>query len=150
MADISFGAKNGYIPDLNQAKFNWHAGVQLQLPLFDGYRTRYQTEESQANLQAARAHSLDVRQQIASEVKQALADLHARQEKIRTSELQLQQADQALSLAKTQYEIGVITNLDLLVAQTSQHEASLKHTRALYEMILSRFALKETVGSRIW
>ena len=60
------------------------------------------------------------------------------------------QADQALALAKTQYEIGVITNLDLLVAQTSRYEANLQHIRALYEMILSRFTLRETIGGRIW
>jgi len=150
LASLSLGFKNGYIPDLNQAKLNWTAGVQLQVPLFDGFRTRYQTEAAQADLAAARAHSLDVREQIRSEVRQALAEIRARQEKIATSELQLEQAEQALILAKTQYEIGVITNLDLLVAQTSRHEANLQHIRALYEMILSRFALQQTIGNKIW
>ena len=150
LASLSLGYKNGYIPDLNQAKLNWTAGVQLQFPLFDGFRTHYQTEAAQADLAAARAHTQDVSEQIESEVRQALADIRARQEKIETSELQLEQAEQALSLAKTQYEIGVITNLDLLVAQTSRHEANLQHIRALYEMILSRFALQETIGNKIW
>ena len=150
MARISLGLKNGYIPNLNQAKINWMAGVQMQMPIFDGFNTRYKSEESQANLEAARAYSRDVTQQISSEVQQALEDIRAKQEKIRTTELQLVQAEQALSLARTQYEVGVITNLDLLVAQTSQHEANLQHTRALYEMIMSRFILQETIGQKIW
>jgi outer membrane protein TolC len=149
-ANVSLGLKNGYIPDLNKPTVNWIAGVGLQMPLFDGFRTHYKTEASKAGLEAARAHSRDVEEQIRSEVRQALADIRARQEKIRTSELQLEQADQALALAKTQYEIGVITNLDLLVAQTSRYEANLQHIRALYEMILSRFALRQTIGDRIW
>ena len=150
LANLSLGIKNGYIPDLNKPTLNWIAGVGLQIPIFDGYRTHYNTEASQADLEAARAHTRDVEEQIREEVRQALADIGAREEKIRTSELQLEQADQALSLAKTQYEIGVITNLDLLVAQTSRYEANLKHIRALYEMILSRFALQQTVGDKIW
>ena len=150
MARISLGLKNGYIPNLNQAKINWMAGVQMQMPIFDGFNNRYKSEESEANLEAAKSYSRDVAQQITSEVQQALEDIRAKQEKIRTTELQLVQAEQALSLARTQYQVGVITNLDLLVAQTSQHEANLQHIRALYEMIMSRFMLQETIGQKIW
>jgi len=58
----------------------------------------------------------------------------------------LEQAEQALSLAKKQYEIGVITNLDLLDPQTSHLEANLTHLRALYQMILSRYGLEKLLG----
>jgi outer membrane protein len=122
----------------------------MQMPIFDGFNNRYKSEESEANLEAAKSYSRDVAQQITSEVQQALEDIRAKQEKIRTTELQLVQAEQALSLARTQYQVGVITNLDLLVAQTSQHEANLQHIRALYEMIMSRFMLQETIGQKIW
>lgn len=149
-ANLLLGVKNGYFPDLNQAKVNWIAGAQVQMPLFNGFRTRYRKQESEANLAAARAHTRDVSQQVRSEVQQALADIRAKQEKIQATQLQLEQAEQALSLAKKQYEIGVITNLDLLDAQTSHLEANLNHLRALYQMILSRYALDKAVGSKIW
>lgn len=149
-ANLLLGVKNGYIPDLNEPKLNWVAGAQVQMPLFNGFRTRYRKQESEANLAAARAHTRDVSQQVRSEVQQALADIRAKQEKIQASRLQLEQAEQALALAKKQYEIGVITNLDLLDAQTSHLEANLNHLRALYQMILSRYALEKAAGSKIW
>jgi outer membrane protein len=149
-ANLLLGVKNGYFPDLNQAKVNWVAGAQVQMPLFNGFRTRYRKQESEANLAAARAHTRDVSQQVRSDVQQALADIRAKQEKIQATQLQLEQAEQALSLAKKQYEIGVITNLDLLDAQTSHLEANLNHLRALYQMILSRYALEKAAGSKIW
>jgi outer membrane protein len=149
-ASLSLGARNGYFPDLNEAKLNWIAGVEVQIPLFNGFQTRYQKEEADADLAAARAHTRNVSRQIDSEVKQALADIRAKQEKIRASELQLEQAKQALSLAQTQYKIGAITNLDLLDAETSHLQANLTHLRALYEMTLSRYALEEAAGSKIW
>lgn len=149
-ANLALGIKNGYIPDLNEPKVNWVAGAQVQMPLFNGFRTRYRKQESEANLATARAHTRDVSQQVRSEVQQALADIRARQEKIQATRLQLEQAEQALNLAKKQYEIGVITNLDLLDAQTSHLEANLNHLRALYQMILSRYALEKAGGSKIW
>jgi outer membrane protein TolC len=149
-ANLLLGVKNGYIPDLNQPKVNWVAGAQVQMPLFNGFRTRYRKQESEANLAAANAHTRDVSQQVRSEVQQALADIRARQEKIQATQLQLQQAEQALTLAKKQYEIGVITNLDLLDTQTSHLEANLNHLGALYQMILSRYALEKAAGSKIW
>jgi outer membrane protein len=149
-ANLLLGVKNGYIPDLNKPKVNWVAGAQVQMPIFNGFRTRYHRQESEANLAAARAHTRDVSQQVRSEVQQALADIRAKQEKIQATQLQLEQAEQALSLAKKQYEIGVITNLDLLDAQTSHLEANLTHLRALYQMVLSRYALDKAAGSKIW
>ena len=149
-ANLLLGVKNGYIPDLNEPRVNWVAGAQVQMPLFNGFRTRYRKQESEANLAAARAHTRDVSQQVRSEVRQALADIRAKQEKIQATQLQLEQAEQALSLAKKQYEIGVITNLDLLDTQTSHLEANLNHLRALYQMILSSYALEKTAGSKIW
>jgi len=149
-ASLSLGAKNGYFPDLNQAKLNWIAEVEVRMPIFNGFRTRYRKEEADAGLAAARAQTEELSRQIHSEVQQALADIQAKQEKIAASELQLEQAKQALSLARTQYDIGAITNLDLLDAQTSHLQANLKHVKAIYEMTLSWYALEEAAGSKIW
>ena len=38
---LSGGAKNGYIPDLNMPKANFVASIGLKVPIFDGLRSKY-------------------------------------------------------------------------------------------------------------
>jgi outer membrane protein len=148
--DVAAGFKNGYIPDLNTIKGNWDAGIQIQVPIFNGYRTRTKVDETRAKVNAAEAHTRDIERQIASETQQAIADVQASLEKIQTSELQIKQAEQAVAMAETRYNIGVITNLDLLDAQTSLSQAKLVHLKALYDFVRSRYALERAIGRKIW
>lgn len=144
------GFKNGYIPNLNQAKANFTAGVSLQIPVFNGRRSHYRTVGARADLDAVRARTAGIEQEVAGEVQQAVAALKASLDKIRNSEIQVRQAEQAISLANTQYEAGVVTNLDLLDAQTAYAQAKLIHLRALYQYTMSRNRLDQAVGAKMW
>lgn len=148
--NLTSGIKNGYVPDLNETKANYTAGLLMQIPLFNGRRTHYQYLEAEANLYAARAHSSDIQRQVISEVEQAITGVRSSLEKIRTSEVQLSQAEEALTMAKTRYEAGVITNLDLLDAQTTLSQAKLIRLRALYNYTVNLNILNKATGKRAW
>ena len=144
------GFKNGYIPNLNKLKANYTAGVEIQIPVFNGRRSHYQTAGARADLAAAKAHTAGLEQMVTSEVNQAVEALKASLDKIRNAEIQVQQAEQAVSLANTQYQAGVVTNLDLLDAQTAYAQAKLIHLRALYQYTMSRNRLDQAVGAKVW
>lgn len=144
------GFKNGYIPDLNQPTANYTAGISLQVPVFNGRKSHHQTAGAQADLAAAKEHTAGLEQTVASDVNQAVAALNASLDKIRNSEIQVQQAEEAISLANVQYEAGVVTNLDLLDAQTAYAQAKLIHLRALYQYTMSRNRLDQAVGAKVW
>jgi outer membrane protein len=147
---ISSGFKNGYFPGLNRMKANVAASLTLDLPLFDGYRTLHQEEQSHANLRAAQARTAEVRRRITAEVEQAMVATQADQEKIRNAEVQVDRAREAVAMAETQYRAGVITNLDLLDVETSMSEAKLLYLRAKYDYVASLNALDRATGRRIW
>jgi outer membrane protein TolC len=149
-ANIMYGFRNGYFPNLNTLKGNWIAGADLQVPLFNGHRTRGRVNEADANLSAAQAHTRDLERRAFAEIKQAIEDVTASLEKLQTSELQVRQAEDALSNARVRYDAGVITNLDLLDAQTSLSNARLVHLRALYDLVNSRYALDQATGAQPW
>jgi outer membrane protein len=148
--NLTLGAKNGYVPHLNAVKPNWVAGMSLDFPLFNGHRTRSQVEESEAGLSQARARTRALERTVTTQVQQAAASVQASQEKIRASELQVRQAEAALELANTRYQAGVVTNLDVLDAQTSLSEARLMELRARYDLVRSRYLLMRTVGDWRW
>ncbi|MEJ2216013.1 MAG: TolC family protein [Gemmatimonadota bacterium] len=148
--DVTVGGKNGYIPNLNEIKPNFVAAMAFQFPIFDGHLTRTRVSESEAAVQAAQARVLSLQRQVTTEVRQATAAVQASMDKIRASQLQVQQAQAALELARTRYQAGVITNLDILDAETSLSGARLMELRARYALVQSRYRLRQAVGQKVW
>ncbi|HVZ41221.1 MAG TPA: TolC family protein [Candidatus Kapabacteria bacterium] len=147
---VSGGVKNGFPPDLNAPKLNWAGGVRFSLPLFDGNRTRAAEQEAQANLAGATAAAEEVEGTITMEVQQAAADLQTSSRRLATVDMQVQQAGDALALARTRYTNGVITNLELLNAQAALQEAEFLRVQYQYSVAMSRLALARATGARVW
>jgi outer membrane protein TolC len=148
--NLTLGAKNGYVPHLNVVKPNWVAGMSLDFPLFNGHRTQNQVEVSEAGFSQAQARTRVLERNVTTQVEQAVASVRAGQEKIRAAELQVRQAEAALALAETRYQAGVITNLDVLDAQTSLSAARLAELKARYDLLQNWNLLRRSVGDRMW
>lgn len=148
--NVATGFKNGYEPNLNTWRGNYAAGLELKIPVFNGYKTKHQEAEADANLNSARAHTTDLEQQILSEVGQALAGVNSSLEKIASTEAQVRQAEEAVSMARVRYTAGVITNLDLLDAETALSQTKLIRLRAFYDYTVSLNALNRATGRRVW
>jgi outer membrane protein len=149
-ANLAYGIKNGFIPNLDVLRGNWVAGVKAEVPIFDGWRTDHQKEEAEATMLAEQARRRDIEQQVSSDVGQASADLQAADSKITISELQVQQAKEAVSIAQSRYETGTVTNLDLLDAQAAESTARLGNLQALYKYVMSKYELQRAIGANPW
>ena len=142
----SYGFKNGYQPDLHEIRQNWVAGVKASVPIFNGHLKAAKIEESEAGLNAASAHKRDLERAINKEIQQAAADFEASKLKLRTSRVQVDQAAQAVARAEVKYRDGVITNLDLIDAETSLAQARILYLQVVYRSMLSYYNLKKAVG----
>jgi outer membrane protein TolC len=149
-AFLEGGFKNGYFPDLNVLKANYVAGLSLRAPIFNGHLTRHQVQEAQANLDAARSRTRDVERQIGSNVRTVIAEVQANLEKVQNAQPQLEQARRAVAMAEVRYAAGVITNLDLLDAQTALSDAQLALLKAQYDLKISVYALQKAIGQKVW
>jgi len=147
--ELAYGAKNGYIPNLDVLLGNWVAGATLEVPLLDGGKTGSMKEEAEANARSAAEKTRDVQAQIEAEVLQAVADVQANRNKVETSDLQVQQAREAVSMASIRYENGVATNLDVIDAQTALAQAELLRLQALFHYVVSRYALERAAGGNL-
>ena len=145
----SYGFKNGYEPNLDVLRGNWAAGINASIPIFNGNLREAKVEEADANLKSSSAKILELERTIRSQVEQAAADLKASLLKIKTSELQVKQAKDAVSRAEVRYRDGVITNLDLIDAETSLSEAELLRLRVSYENVINSYSLMQAVGNKI-
>lgn len=144
------GAKNGYVPDLDVMKADWQAGVQLAVPIFNGFRTRSQEQEARAEYRAARERTEDMKLEIDSQVRQAIESMRASLQMLQTTEIQVRHAEQALAMAEVRYRSGVITNLDLLEAETALAQAKLRRVQTQYNYVTSWYALQRATGATPW
>ena len=143
------GWKNGYLPNLNFWKINYVAAVAAVVPIFNGHQTRAMKAEAQANLRTLEDRSKDVRGMVRTEVLQAAADVQASSRKLETVEVNVARARKALEFAKSSYEAGTVTNLDLLDTEDAYAQAELLRVQALYQFVLSRLALHRAVGETL-
>jgi outer membrane protein TolC len=147
---ISGGAKNGYIPELGQLRANYSAGVGISVPIFDGMKSKYNLLQAKSAINSAEFEVENTKRNITSEVREAESYLESAHQKVSQFSLQLDQALQAYSLAETSFRSGVITNLELLDANTAVSESRLMLLKAKIDYAASIYRLKAALGERLY
>jgi outer membrane protein TolC len=148
--NAQYGLKNGLFPDMDVLRGNWVLGLDAKIPVFNGYLTRNQEEEMKAAKLGTEARTRDLERMIMNEVLQAISDVQTNEKKIATSTSQIEQATEALNLANLRYKDGVATNLDVIDAETNLSQAELSRLDAMYNYVLSRYALDKAVGEELF
>jgi len=146
----SGGLKNGYLPDINIITPNYAVGVGIKIPIFDGYRSKYTRIQANSDIRVNVLETELARRTIVNEVVESRANAESSQKKVAQSELQLEQAQQAYSLAEINYNAGVITNLDLLDSFTSLAESKLVLLKTKIDYSASLLKLKIALGEKIY
>jgi outer membrane protein len=146
----SAGGKNGYYPKLNDLKFNYVAGIGLNVPIFDGTRTQNNIALAKSSLLTNQLDMEIQRRSVTNDVIENKNNVAASEKKISQFELQLTQAEQAFALAQTSYADGVITNLDLLDAATTLAECRLVLLKVKIERVISIYKLKSALGEKLY
>jgi outer membrane protein TolC len=144
------GLKNGYLPDLSALTPNYTVGVGLKIPIYDANRTKYSKLQVKANMEGNDQDTELAKRNIVNEVVESRANALAALKKVSQSELQLQQSQDAYSLAETNFEAGAITNLDLLESYTAVAETKLVLLKTKIDYTVSLLKLKIAVGEQIY
>jgi outer membrane protein len=145
-----FGARNGYVPDLEAIKANWSVGLEVGVPVFDGNKTSYADEEARALVDATQARQAELMRRVRTEVVSGCSDLRTAWTKVDISEAEVRQAVAAMAIAATKFESGTATNVEVLDAQTAETTAKLHRLQALYSYVLSRYALERAIGGALY
>ncbi len=150
VANATVGYKNGFVPDVNKLLFNYNLGVGLNVPIFSAVRPNYQTKIAKINLQA-NTYSLESQKlSLNKDILQAQSDISSTEQKLQNYKLQVAQAEEALNLANARYKGGVITNLELLTAQTNLQDSRLGEIQLEYNLLLSKLALNRLGSVKFW
>lgn len=121
-------------------------GVQLSIPLFDGFGRTYQIRTAQARVDASRAELAEVEQEVALDLWASYQTLSIETQSLqRTNEL-VDQSRQSLEVVQGRYHSGVGSMIELLNALTAYSGAEQEHIQTLSRWQTSRLRLAASLG----
>jgi outer membrane protein len=146
----STGFKNGYVPAVNELKFNYAAGVSFKVPIYDGNRTKQQVKLSETILHQNELAIETLNSNYKKDIEQALADVQSNGERINNTRGQIEQARAAEILASSRFKNGVGTNLEITNASTNVQRAAFSKLQYEYQLCLARVELARLLGYKYW
>jgi outer membrane protein TolC len=144
------GIRNGYQPDINENRFNWLAGLNLNVPLFSGGRYWKQKNLGKLSLDLAKLGYDNIVRQVQKDQATAMADWMAINEKMKLAANQEKTAAEALTLAQSRYRNGISTQIDVLNALAQWHKTKLNTIQLTYQLALVKVELAKLNGNAWW
>jgi outer membrane protein TolC len=141
-ANVGYELRNSVLTSrLDDTVNGWFLGVTGQWNIFDGFETFGKVKMARANLETARITYEDSVHQVELEVQQAYANLLTARETIRSGQKTVEEAQEALRLAKERLAAGAGVQLDVLNAQVqlTTAESTELQARANYNTALAEF-----------
>jgi outer membrane protein len=146
----SAGYKNGYVPNVNELKFNYAAGISFKLPIYDGNRTKQQVKLSETILNQNQLAIETLNSSYKRDIQQALIDIQSNMERINNTKGQIEQAQAAELLASSRFKNGVGTNLEITNASTNVQRAAFSRLQYEYQLCLARVEMARLLGYKYW
>jgi outer membrane protein len=128
---------------------NWYGavGVNVQIPLFNGFLYSARAKSADLQTQASHQRLVDMQNNIARDVRIAWQDSNRAFERLSVTRELRQQADLALELAQSRYNLGLSSIVEFSQAELQKTEADISDTAAQYQFQLTRRNLKYVTGS---
>ncbi|NUR19734.1 MAG: TolC family protein, partial [Gemmatimonadaceae bacterium] len=125
--------------------YDW--GIQLSVPIFDGFRREGRIEEQRAVSNEADVRRRDLRAQAGVEVRSALLDIGSAREQVDAARERLRLAEQEVSQARERFAAGVGGNADVVTAALGLTAARNQLLDALTLFQSARVSLARAEGS---
>jgi outer membrane protein len=128
---------------------NWFGavGVDLEVPIFSGFRYTAQAHEAEDRAQAAQENLRDLRDRVVRDVRDSWLQTNTSYQKIAVTEKLLKASNMGLRLAQARYKLGLSSIVELSQSQLEQTQASIENVNARYEYELSLAALNYQLGN---
>jgi outer membrane protein len=139
----------GEAPVRNDNISSWYgaAGVNIQIPIFNGFLFSAKTHEADLRAQATKEQLVDLKNKIARDVNNSWLNANTAYQRLSVSQQLLSQANLALGLAQTRYKLGLSSIVEMSQAQLQQTQAEIGNVTANYEYRLALAELRyQTTG----
>ncbi|OHX36376.1 hypothetical protein BJL95_11475 [Methylomonas sp. LWB] len=148
LPSLEFNASNTctYFVENRPDNMSYNIGVQLKVPLFQGFQNTYAVRQSQAQLDKAEASRDQAQRQIELDVWQAYFDLRTAGEAIDSARSLKTNAERSVESAQARYRSGVGTLLEWLTSEADLANARMQDIQARIDWYVNLAQLTHALG----
>lgn len=127
---------------------SWYGaiGVNMSIPIFNGFLFSAEASEAKYRAQAAAENTRDLRDRIVRDVRTAWLAANTAFQRVGVSAELTKQADLSLSLAQSRYQLGLGSIVELSQAQLQETDAAISYVNAQYQYRLTLSTLNFEIG----
>ncbi|GAA4294973.1 TolC family protein [Nibribacter koreensis] len=122
-------------------------GLQVGIPIFQGGRRMQNVRISELQAQSLDLELTNLQRRINTEYQRALANYKSDYTDWLTLQENVALATEVYNVIKLQYNEGIKTYLDLIVAETDLRTAQLNYYNALYNVLASKLEVQRALGT---
>ena len=138
----------------NDFKFNeykWnpysYAALSLSIPVFSGGKKYNDIRQTQARYDELQLQTLNTERQLKISIRQYLNTMETKMKSYASAQDAIETALKAYSIAQKSYEVGRSTITELNDAQLALTQARLAESQAIYEFVVAKSNLEQTLGN---
>jgi outer membrane protein len=139
----------GLAPSRDDHVSSWYgaAGVNVNIPVFNGFLFNARAKTADLQTTIARDRLTDLQNTVARDVRNAWHDSSRAYERLSVTQQLREQANLALDLAQSRYNLGLSSIVEFSQAELQKTEADITDTDARYQYRLTQIVLAYTIGS---
>jgi outer membrane protein len=139
----------GLAPARDDHVSSWYgaAGVNVNIPVFNGFLFNARAKTADLQTSIARDRLTDLQNTVARDVRNAWHDSSRAYERLSVTQQLREQANLALDLAQSRYNLGLSSIVEFSQAELQKTEADITDTDARYQYRLTQIVLAYTIGS---
>ncbi|HDP98888.1 MAG TPA: TolC family protein [bacterium] len=140
--DVQFPQSKREIDEFDSYSF----GVNLNINLFNGFKTKANVQHAQAAVISAEANLEQAKRQVVMDVKTTMLEIDKAIENIELTKENISLAEEDYKLASERFRIGAGTLLEQLTAQNTLTKAKIDLIQAIYDYKYAMTALDLAIG----
>jgi len=121
-------------------------GLQLNVPIFDGFEKRAKINRAKLDLEEARHQQTQLKRAISLEITNARTSYTSAIQRLDSQRRNRALAERIYNTTKIKYKEGVGSSIEITQAEQSLYETQQNYTQARYDLLVAKRALDKALG----
>ncbi|MCY4568275.1 MAG: TolC family protein [Candidatus Poribacteria bacterium] len=139
-------SQNERLTEMNRI---WSLGLQINIPIFDGFATRAALQQTESSLKQIQLGGTQVKVGVEFEVRTAYLNLRGAETIIEVQREAVTQARESVRIANLQFQNGIITTVALTDTQLALAQAEVNRLQAYHDYIVGLARLEKAIGQTL-
>ncbi len=144
------GFKNGFVPEVNDMRFNYLAGISFNIPIYNFGKNKQQIKVQESIVKQATLNQVTIISNNKKDLEQANIDIKSNTVRIKNVKSQVDASIMTQKITTSRFKNGVATYLDVEAAATNVQKALLSQLQYEYQLCLAKLEWARIIGFEYW